>query len=203
MKRLNRDRKTVLGDESMTTAARPDEPVNSEATRHLPTRAVPNWPLFSLALVGMGLTAYLTLTAWSGEALAGCTEESVCDVVLNSRWSKLFGLPTSLWGFLIYSSLAGLAWIKPSGTQWKWGWTICLFAVLYSGYLTAMSLFKLQAACPYCLSSATLFLVILGTLIYQRPRELPKGFWRPWIIKTATTGLLLVLALHLHYAGIW
>jgi uncharacterized membrane protein len=174
----------------------------NEASRRPISRTVPNWPFFSLALVGMGLTAYLTLTAWSGEALAGCTEESACDVVLNSRWSKLFGLPTSFWGFLIYSSLAGLAWIKRSVMQWKLAWTMSLFAVLYSGYLTAISLFKLQAACPYCLSSATLFLVILGTLIYQRPRELPNGFWRPWIIKTATAGLLLVLALHLHYAGI-
>jgi uncharacterized membrane protein len=176
--------------------------IMNEASRRPIIRTVPNWPLFSLALVGMGLTAYLTLSAWSGEALAGCSEESACDVVLNSRWSKLFGLPTSLWGFLVYSSLAGLAWIKRSIMQWKSAWTISLFAVLYSGYLTAMSLFKLDAACPYCLSSATLFLIILGTLVYQRPAELPQYFWRPWLIKTATAGLLLVLALHLHYAGI-
>jgi uncharacterized membrane protein len=175
----------------------------NEASRQPTARTVPNWALFGLAVVGMGITAYLTLTAWSGESVAGCTEESACDVVLNSRWSKLFALPTSLWGFLIYSSNAGLAWIKRSVMQWKLAWTISLFAVLYSGYLTAISLFELKAACPYCLSSATLFLVILGTLIYQRPRELPKGFWRPWIFKTATAGLLLVLALHLHYAGIW
>ena len=187
----------------MNKAPRPDEPPENEVSRHLPTGAIPNWPLFGLAIVGMGLTAYLTLTAWSGEAVAGCTEESACDVVLNSRWSKLFGLPTSFWGFLTYSSLVGVAWTKRSGTHWRRAWTISLFAVLYSGYLTVISFFKLQASCPYCLSSATLFLVILGTLIYQRPRELPKGFWRLWIIKTATAGLLLVLALHLHFAGIW
>ena len=27
----------------------------------------PNWPLFILALIGMGLTAYLTFTAWQGK----------------------------------------------------------------------------------------------------------------------------------------
>ena len=33
----------------------------------------PNWPLFILALIGMGLTAYLTYTAWQGGLVAGCT----------------------------------------------------------------------------------------------------------------------------------
>jgi uncharacterized membrane protein len=163
-------------------------------------RAVPNRPLFALALIGMGLTAYLTFTAWSGKLVAGCTEESPCDIVLNSPWAKLFGQPTSLWGFLVYSSLASVAWIKHSGTQWKWAWMISLFAVLYSGYLITISLLILKAACPYCLSSATLFLVIFGTIIYQRPREFS---WRPWVIKTAILGLIMVFALHLHYEGIW
>jgi len=187
----------------MDKAARGEEPAKSEASRQLPTRAVPNWPLFVLALVGMGLTAYLTVTVWSGESVAGCTEESACDVVLNSRWSKLFGLPISFRGFLVYSSLASVAWIKRAGAQWKLAWMISVFAVLYSGYLTTISLFELKAACPYCLSSATLFLVTLGTTIYQRPRGLPNFFWRPWIITTAAAGLIVVLALHLHYAARW
>jgi uncharacterized membrane protein len=76
----------------------------------------PNWPLFILALIGMGLTAYLTYTAWQGKLVAGCTEGSACDVVLNSRWSTLLGMPTSFWGFLTYALLAAIAWNKYADT---------------------------------------------------------------------------------------
>lgn len=168
-----------------------------------PMRSCPNWPLLGLALIGMGLTAYLTFTFWAGQAVAGCTEGSGCDLVLNSRWSKLFGLPTSFWGFLAYAALAGTAFIKEEDLHWKFAWTIALFGVLYSLYLTSVSVIVLEAACPYCLTSLALMVVILGIVTYQRPTSLPKFSWRPWLLKTATTGVVLVTALHLHYAGVW
>ena len=187
----------------MSKAGRRNQSGKRNASQQLPTRGAPNWPLFVLALTGMGLTAYLTVIAWSGQSVAGCTAGSACDAVLSSRWSKLFGLPTSLWGLLAYGGLTGVAWIKRADTRWKWAWAISLFGVLYSGYLTAIALFELNAACPYCLSSATLFLVILGVVIYQRPEGLPKFSWPRWIIKTAAAALVVVLALHLHYTGTW
>jgi uncharacterized membrane protein len=166
-------------------------------------RPAPNWPLLVLAIIGMGLTAYLTFTAWKGQALAGCPVGSGCDVVLNSDWSKLFGLPTSFWGFLNYLSLAGMAWIKHADTQWKWAWVLSLFGVLYSFYLTSISIFELNATCPYCLTSLGLMTVILGITAYQRPDDMPRFSWRPWLVKTLAGGAVVVLALHLHYAGIW
>jgi uncharacterized membrane protein len=162
-----------------------------------------NWPLLGLAIIGMGLTAYLTFTAWKGQALAGCPVGSGCDVVLNSDWSKLFGLPTSFWGFLMYLGMAGIAWIKRADTQWKWAWVLSLFGVLYSFYLTSISIFELNATCPYCLTSLGLMAVILGITVYQRPVDMPRFSWRPWLVKTLAGGAVVVLALHLHYAGIW
>lgn len=168
-----------------------------------PMRSGPNWLLFGLALVGMGLTAYLTFTAWTEQLVAGCTEGSGCDLVLNSRWSKLFGLPTSFWGFLTYAAIAGTAFIKEEDLHWKFAWTIALFGVLYSLYLTSISVIVLEAACPYCLTSLGLMVVILGIATYQRPANLPMFSWRPWLLKTVTTGVVLVTALHLHYTGVW
>lgn len=173
-----------------------------EIARPIP-RSVPNWPLLGLALLGMGLTAYLTLVYWRGQALAGCPVGSGCDIVLNSRWSKLFGLPTSFWGFLTYSSLAGIAWIKSPVTHWKWAWSISLFGALYSLYLTSVSFLELDAACPYCLLSAGLFLVIGATVFFQRPKDLPRFSWPAWSAKTLAAGAAVVLAIHLHYAGVW
>jgi uncharacterized membrane protein len=174
-----------------------------EAARPIPPRTSPNWLLLGLSLLGMGLTGYLTFSAWQGQAVAFCTAGSPCDVVLGSQWSKLFGLPTSLWGFFAYASLAGIAFVKRADLHWKLAWMISLFGVLYSVYLTGVSLIELDAACPYCLSSLVLMTAILGITVYQRPAGLAKFSWTPWLLKTASAGLLVVVLVHLHYAGIW
>jgi uncharacterized membrane protein len=169
----------------------------------IPIRKTPNWPLFGLALIGMALSAYLTFSAWQGKQVAFCAAGGGCDVVLSSRWSTLFGLPTSLWGFLMYAALAAVAWNKRADTQWKFAWVISLFGLLYSLYLTSVSLFALRAACPYCLVSLTLMTIIFVTVTLQRPANLPRFTWGSWLMKTTGSAVVIVLALHLYYAGVW
>lgn len=164
-------------------------------------RTAPNWLLFGLALIGMGLTTYLTVSTWLGQDVAGCIVGSDCDVVLNSRWATLFGLPTSFWGFLAYASLAGISFIKRFDLHVKMAWTIALFGVLFSLYLTFISLIQLQAACPYCLTSLSLLVAILSIVTYQWLRKQPRFFWRRQALFTVCVGLVLILALHLYYAG--
>ena len=81
---------------------------NKQAAAKVNLRAGPNWLLFGLALLGMALSGYLTFSAWQGSRVAFCTQGAGCDVVLNSRWSTLFGMPTSFWGFLTYALLAAV-----------------------------------------------------------------------------------------------
>jgi uncharacterized membrane protein/glutaredoxin len=176
---------------------------STKPSRRASLREAPNWPLFLLALTGMGLTGYLTFTAWQGKLVAGCTVGSACDVVLNSRWSTLLGMPTSFWGFLAYAFIAAVAWNKYSDSQWKLAWFVSIVGVVYSLYLTGISFFVLQAACPYCLASLGVMTAIFVTTLLQKPADLPGFSWGPWLGKTAGTGAVLVLALHLHYAGYW
>ena len=163
----------------------------------------PNWPLFVLALIGMMLSGYLTYSAWQEKLVAGCTVGSACDVVLNSRWSTLFGMPTSFWGLLTYAALAAIAWNKAADLQWKAAWILSLFGLLYSLYLTSVSFFALDAACPYCLTSAGLMALIFITVTFQRPASLPNFAWGPWLAKSVSGAVVAVLALHLYYAGYW
>jgi len=163
----------------------------------------PNWPLFVLAVLGMALSGYLTFTAWSGKTVAFCTEGAGCDVVLSSRWSTLFGMPTSFWGFLTYALLAAVAWNRHADDQWRWAWVISLFGLLYSLYLTAISYFELQAACPYCLTSLGLMTIIFIMTTFQRPENLPQFSWGPWLAKTVGAALVAIVALHSYYAGYW
>lgn len=163
----------------------------------------PNWPLLVLASIGMVLSGYLTYTAWQSASVAFCTAGSDCDVVLNSRWSTLFGMPTSFWGLLTYALLAAVAWNKDAANQWRWAWVISLFGLLYSLYLTSISFFMLKAACPYCLTSLGLMAVLFIVTTFRRPENLPRFSWGPWLAKTVGAGLVIILALHLHYAGYW
>jgi uncharacterized membrane protein len=188
----------------MAQATKQKRPGNRPTSRQADLiRKPPNWPLFGLALVGMALSAYLTFSAWQGKQVAFCAVGGGCDVVLSSRWSTLFGIPTSLWGFLTYAMLATVAWNKRADSQWKFAWVISLFGLVYSVYLTSVSLFVLQAACPYCLTSLTLMTVIFITVTCQRPANLPRFAWGPWLAKSLGVAVVAVLALHLYYAGVW
>lgn len=166
-------------------------------------RQGPNWALLALSLAGVALTAYLTFAAWQGRLVAGCTAGDPCDVVLNSRWSTLFGMPTSFWGLLTYALLAAIAWNRPSPAQWKWAWIVSVAGLGYSLYLTGVSFFVLQAACPYCLASLFLMAAIFAVVLYGRPAELAALHWGPWLAKSVGVTLVAVVALHLHYAGYW
>ena len=131
-----------------------------------PLRSEINRPLLVLSIIGMALASYLSWTEWTGSQLKGCAVGSSCDIVLSSRWATLFGLPTAFWGLLAYATLAGTAFIKRVDWHWWAAWLIALFGVLYSAYLTTVSLTILGAACPYCLTS-------LVDDIDFRPRDLP------------------------------
>jgi len=166
-------------------------------------RGAPNWPLFIMASLGLVLSGYLTYTAWAQKLAAFCTEGAGCDVVLNSRWSTLFGVPTSLWGFLTYALLAAVAWNRDAVNRWRWAWVISLFGLLYSLYLTSISFFELKAACPYCLASLALMALIFAAVAFQRPASLSNLSWGRWLAKSAGVAAIVIVAVHLHYAGYW
>jgi uncharacterized membrane protein/glutaredoxin len=165
------------------------------------TKQGPNWSILALALTGMVLSGYLTYSAWQGQSVVGCTVGSACDVVLNSRWSRLLGMPTSFWGFLTYAPLAAIAWNKTTPSQWKMAWTVTIVGLLYSLYLTGVSLIALDSACPYCLTSLGIMTAIFAALLIQRPAKMPGFSWGPWLAKTGGAALLIIIALHLHYSG--
>lgn len=184
----------------MANAARIKKPT---AAAHDPARTAPNWALLAIAILGMALTAYLSAAAWRGQAVAGCTAGSVCDVVLGSRWAKLFGVPTSFWGFLAYATLAAVAFVKRAWLHWKLAFIVSFFGVLYSAYLTSVSLLVLEAACPYCLTSFALMGAAFALAIYQRPADLPHFSWTPWLAKTLPASLVVIFALHLQYSSVF
>src|SRR5678816_388765 len=130
-----------------------------------PQREHANLPLLVLSFLGMILSGYLTWTALNGESVKGCGVGSACDIVLSSPWAKLLGLPTAFWGFMAYATLAAIAlFVRRADRHWQYAWTVAFFGILYSAYLTTVSMTILKAACPYCLTSLVLMTVIFAYL---------------------------------------
>jgi uncharacterized membrane protein len=155
----------------------------------------------ALSSLGVVLAGYLTWTALTGGAVQGCSAGSGCDVVLNSRWATLLGLPTSLWGLLLYAGLAGIAFVRRADKHWSYAWTAALFGVCYSLYLTLVSLTVLDSTCPYCLTSLGLMTGILALVVFQRPTEMARRSWKGLIAGRAALAAVVILILHANYTA--
>jgi uncharacterized membrane protein/glutaredoxin len=147
------------------------------------------------------LTAYLTWTAFSGSAVTGCSAGGGCDLVLTSRWAKLFGLPTALWGLLAYAGLAGIAFVRRIDTHWSYAWTAAFFGVCYSVYLTTVSLTVLGSTCPYCLTSLGLMTATLVLVASQRPAAMASLPWSRLVARRGALAAVVILLLHLSYSS--
>lgn len=180
---------------SRTSKGRKDTKASSKTRAR---RTGPNWPLLALSSLGIGLTAYLSWTAFSGSAVRGCAVGGGCDVVLSSPWATLLGVPTAVWGLLAYASLAVIAFIRRADTHWSYAWSVAFFGVCYSVYLTTVSVAILGGACPYCLTSLALMTATLALVVWQRPPELAG---RSWLNLSAGRGVLAAVVILLLHAG--
>ncbi|HAN46338.1 MAG TPA: Vitamin K epoxide reductase [Cyanobacteria bacterium UBA8156] len=127
--------------------------------------------VLGLALLGTTLTGYLTVTHYLQAQPLFCTGQGTgCDLVLNSEYATLGGLPLTALGFLTYGALALLAgWValaSPTVQTERWpkiAWPVFLVSgagTLFSGYLLFLLATVLRSPtgdlvfCPYCLTSA-------------------------------------------------
>ncbi|WP_017295789.1 vitamin K epoxide reductase family protein [Geminocystis herdmanii] len=137
----------------------------------------------AIAIVGLILTIYLTLSKLGGAEIACTAGAGGCDSVLDSAYAYPFdpqgktGPPLSILGSFAYLSMAIFAltplFINPEKNKelrqklekstW-WLMVMGSFAMAaFSSYLMFVLAFKIQAVCPYCIGSA-LFSFSLLTL---------------------------------------
>jgi len=182
---------------SKSTKRRPSKAVRQGHAR----RATPNWPLLAVSGLGIALTAYLSWVALSGGAVRGCPAGGGCDLVLTSRWATLLGLPTSLWGLFAYTTLAAISFVKRADRHWSYAWTVAVFGVCYSVYLTIVSLTMLGSACPYCLTSLGLMTATLALVVSQRPPEMAHRSWLGLVAPRAALAAIVILLVHGNYVA--
>lgn len=195
--------KGILQQET-ATPERPAKQGKKQRPPVLKKRKHPNWPVTALAVIGMVLTLYLTLTVWFGEAPLYCAEGSACDIVQQSRWGTFLGVPTAFLGFLTYAALAFIGFkVRNPEQHWKSAWVVSLVGVGYSIYLTFVSHFVIDALCPYCLVSLAIMLVTFGVIMTQRPEGMKDFRLKSWVTQTAVVTVIIIGGMHLHYSGVF
>lgn len=122
----------------------------------------------SLLLMALGIlvTGYLSFAELT-ETTTVCIESGAfnCDVVQNSVYSKILGIPIAVLGFATYLLVGALVGLENRvGLLRDYGvalvFAITLFGFLYSAWLTYIEIFQLKALCPWCLTSAAIMMLL-------------------------------------------
>ncbi len=123
------------------------------------------WLMRLLALAGLGVSGYLTWTHFTNQAIA-CGGSQDCDLVQQSAYSTVLGIPVALLGMLAYVTLLALLFLRGRLPE-EWDayiplavFGISLIGVLYSAYLTYLEIYVIYAICRWCVSSAIIITAI-------------------------------------------
>ena len=144
------------------------------ASKGDPPTAPRAWEVVGLAAAGAVIASYLTITKLTQTLPMMCGVGSACDLVQSSRYATLLGVPTALWGVVLYVALAVLAARPLTRRRWLWAFGVAVAGVAFSAYLTALSVFQLRAACGWCVASAAIVVAILAALLWRRPSPGPR-----------------------------
>ena len=165
-------------------------------------RLAPDRWLVGLAGAGVLLTAYLLFVHLSGGGALFCSEGASCDIVQESRWSNLFGMPVTFWGLGLYALIAAVgATGRTAVTRWRRATSLSLVGVLVSAYLTAVGWLSLQAFCGWCLASFALVTAIFVYCIVRRPAQVPAAGWPRWLGTHAIVLLPMLVLIGAAQAG--
>jgi uncharacterized membrane protein len=138
------------------------------------------WAPAVLSSLGIFISGYLVSKRFTGGSLA-CTRWAQCDVVNNSVYSQIYGVPVSVLGLVGYLLLLALA----LAALWTTGCTqrkilllslvLAVGGVGFSVYLTYLEIYVIEALCAWCVASAivitALAIVTAVTLRFVAPRD--------------------------------
>ncbi len=127
-----------------------------------------------LKLSGLAVAVYLTYTALFDEGALICGESGGCHEVQDSEYSRVAGIPISLFGLFMYLTLLGLHVARAQylhkiffdSREWLvkniriWSLFVATAGTIYSIYLTGIEAFVLEAWCIWCLASAVIISLI-------------------------------------------
>lgn len=117
--------------------------------------------LAAVSAAGLAISLYLTWSYTIGAAPACVGGGEGCATVQSSPYSSLMGVPVPVLGLVGYAGIAVSAALR-GAVGATLGLFVALLGTLFSGYLTWLELFVIEAICQWCVASAALMVVALA-----------------------------------------
>lgn len=126
----------------------------------------------ALALLGVGVSGYLTVEHGRG-ASPICAFGQGCQVVAQSTYADLWGIPTAAFGLLMYLALAVMYGVRlsappPGRVEQAFRGTALALSFVGTGvsaWLTYVELYVLHAVCFWCVVSAGAVTLLLAVAV--------------------------------------
>jgi uncharacterized membrane protein len=122
--------------------------------------------LIVLGFIGMGISSYLTYGHLANVTVV-CPFEANCDLVAASPYAKMWGVPISLLGSLMYAALTLMGfWLLRKESEWEHlvalgTYAVALSGTIFTGYLYYLEIFVIHAFCSWCIASSVVIVSIL------------------------------------------
>ncbi len=105
-----------------------------------------------LALLGLGIAAYLTYLRYNGGSPYCIAGGGGCEQVQESEYAKLAGIPVAVLGLVAYAALLVTA-LVPGPVAAAAGAGIALVGVAFSAWLLYAQLELIDAVCQWCVAN--------------------------------------------------
>ncbi len=128
--------------------------------------------LLILSILGLLISGYLSATKLLGTSTVCLGGSGSCELVQNSAYASLMGIPVAYLGLLTYLGLLALLLIKVA--DWKELGLVAaqlflglaIIGALFSAYLTYVELFVIYDICQWCVASAIVsWLLLIRTFV--------------------------------------
>ena len=148
-----------------------------------------------LALIGVAISAYLTINYYSGGGVNFCVTGEDCDVVKQSKYSNISGIPVSLIGIAGYVAILATT-LLPLTKRKRWNtlFLLSIVGVAFSLYLTYIEIFEIKAICSYCVLSLLVILAIFFIVLMKKDAISPKSSAANVLILGLLISLITILS---------
>jgi len=112
-----------------------------------------------VAALGIGVATYITIADSGGGAPVCVAGGGGCETVAESTYSHVFGVNIAVFGIGGYVLLLAASLLRGDLGRMA-GFGVSLFGFGYSVYLTYLELFRIDAICQWCVTSAALMTIL-------------------------------------------
>jgi len=124
-----------------------------------------NISILILSLIGLAITTYIGSAHLLKKKVVCLISNKDCNIVLDSKYSKTFGIKNEILGLLYYIAIPVAVFIIPTASIILATKAASTIAMLHSIILFVIQAKKLKNYCSWCITTAVINILLLILLI--------------------------------------